>query len=146
MERIIDAGFHPHFGARALKRAIEQQLVQPVAASLTGVKPELPAVISIYPHVNGVRAMVQPLDSVAQSEQAFFSELEPAEQLARAEKFYKRAAHEVEALRVTSSSSRGVSREQVFYYSLKEQLRQFSELLTTARQTAASQRAMFLNP
>ena len=57
MERIVDAGYHPHFGARALKRAIERQLVQPVAASLADVKPELPAVISVYPHPDGVRGV-----------------------------------------------------------------------------------------
>ena len=64
MERIVDAGYHPQFGARALKRAIEQQLVHPVAASLAGVKPELPAVIGVYPHSDGVTACVQPLESV----------------------------------------------------------------------------------
>ena len=64
MERIVDAGYHPQFGARALKRAIERQLVQPVAASLAGVKPELPAVISVYPHAEGVTRRVQPLESV----------------------------------------------------------------------------------
>jgi ATP-dependent Clp protease ATP-binding subunit ClpC len=146
MERIIDAGYHPHFGARALKRAIEQQLVQPVAASLAGVKPELPAVISIYPHVDGVRAMVQPLESVAPSDQAFFAELEPAEQLTRVEKFLERAESDVEALRPTSVGGRGLTPEQVFYYSAKEQVRQLAESLRSVRQSTLSQRIVPRQP
>jgi ATP-dependent Clp protease ATP-binding subunit ClpC len=146
MQRIVDAGYHPHFGARALKRAIERQLVQPVAASLAGVAPELPSVISIYPHVDGVRAIVHPLQSAALSDQPFFAELEPAEQLARAEQFLQRADDEVEGLRGTSSGGRGVSPEQVYYYSLKEQLHQFGQLLKAARHTLASQRAAQVKP
>ena len=134
MERIVDAGYHPHFGARALKRAIEHQLVQPVAASLAGVKPELPAVISIYPQAEGVRSIVHPLESVTASDQAFFAELDASEQLARADRFIEHAEDELESLRA-SSSERGVSPQQVFYYSVKEQLHEIQELAAQARQS-----------
>ncbi len=138
MERIVDAGYHIHFGARALKRAIERQLVQPVAASLAGVKPELPATISIYPHVAGVQAVVRPLESVAPSNQGVFAELEPGEQLAAAEHFLERATAQLEHLRATPTSGSNVSAEQVFYYSSKEHCRQIDQLLKTARHIWAS--------
>jgi len=48
MELIVDAGYHPHLGARALKRAIERQLVQPVAARLAVMQPQTPVIIRIY--------------------------------------------------------------------------------------------------
>ncbi len=47
MERIVDMGFHPQLGARALKRSIEQAVSAPVSARLTEMKPHAPTVISI---------------------------------------------------------------------------------------------------
>jgi ATP-dependent Clp protease ATP-binding subunit ClpA len=46
-ESIIDAGFDPQLGARALKRMLERQLTQPVATRLAILKPEAPTLISV---------------------------------------------------------------------------------------------------
>ena len=129
MESIVDAGYHPQFGARALKRAIEQQLMHPVAATLSGVKPELPAVISVYPAPDGVTAAVQPLNSVAANNCHAFDDLEPNEKVRRVVAFLDRAEDELEEQRPTSSGSgRGLSAEQIRYYALKEQLQQLREM------------------
>ena len=128
MERIVDAGYHPQFGARALKRAIERQLVQPVAASLAGVKPELPAVIRVYPHAAGITASVRPLESVPQVDNRRFAELEPSDQLNRVRRFIERMEDELEAARPSSSGSSGISPEQIRYYALKEQLHRLGEM------------------
>jgi len=61
MERVVDQGYHPTLGARALKRAIERQLAQPVAAHLAGWRPDVPTVISLYPAGPGIAVHVQPL-------------------------------------------------------------------------------------
>ena len=47
MEKIVDLGFHPHLGARALKRSIESSISAPVSARLTEMKPHAPTVIAI---------------------------------------------------------------------------------------------------
>ena len=39
-ERVIDAGFHPQLGARALKRTMEEKIVGPVARRLAALPPE----------------------------------------------------------------------------------------------------------
>jgi ATP-dependent Clp protease ATP-binding subunit ClpC len=39
-ERVIDAGFHPHLGARALKRTVEEKIAGPVARRLAALPPE----------------------------------------------------------------------------------------------------------
>lgn len=39
-ERVIDAGFHPQLGARALKRTVEEKIVGPVARRLSALPPE----------------------------------------------------------------------------------------------------------
>jgi ATP-dependent Clp protease ATP-binding subunit ClpA len=38
-EQVIDAGFHPQLGARALKRTVEDKIVAPVARRLAGLPP-----------------------------------------------------------------------------------------------------------
>ncbi len=47
MQKIIDEGYHPELGARALKRAIEKNLTAPVAASLAALKATVPTMIKI---------------------------------------------------------------------------------------------------
>jgi ATP-dependent Clp protease ATP-binding subunit ClpC len=128
MERIVDAGYHPQFGARALKRAIEQQLMHPVAASLSGVKPELPAVVSVYPAAEGVLACVQPLESAQINDTRHFDNASIDEKLARIGQFLDRCEAELESAKPASSSGRGLSPEQIRYYALKEQLHQLREL------------------
>ncbi|MBI3653743.1 MAG: ATP-dependent Clp protease ATP-binding subunit [Acidobacteria bacterium] len=48
MAAIIDMGYHPQLGARALKRMLERQLTQPVAARLATLKPDAPTVIKVF--------------------------------------------------------------------------------------------------
>jgi ATP-dependent Clp protease ATP-binding subunit ClpC len=47
LERIVDEGYHPELGARALKRAIEKNLTHPVAARLSALKTTVPTIIKI---------------------------------------------------------------------------------------------------
>jgi ATP-dependent Clp protease ATP-binding subunit ClpA len=48
LDRIIDEGFDPILGARALKRALERQLAQPVAVRLAAGLPEGLTVIHVF--------------------------------------------------------------------------------------------------
>ncbi len=69
MRRIVDEGYHPQLGARALKRAIEKQLTQPIATHLTAASPTAPAVIDVYRGPEGVLAAVnvlKPVDPVVE--------------------------------------------------------------------------------
>jgi ATP-dependent Clp protease ATP-binding subunit ClpA len=61
MTRIVDQGYHPQLGARALKRAIERQLTGPIAARLAAMTPDAPTVVSIYPSGDEITPHVQPL-------------------------------------------------------------------------------------
>lgn len=47
LEKIVDEGYNPQLGARALKRAIEKNLVQPVAARLSAIETNAPTIIKI---------------------------------------------------------------------------------------------------
>ena len=47
MEEIVEMGYHPQLGARALKRSVEKLISAPVSSRLTVMKPNAPTVISI---------------------------------------------------------------------------------------------------
>lgn len=47
VRKIIDEGYHPELGARALKRVIERNLIAPVAARLSALKSTAPTIIKI---------------------------------------------------------------------------------------------------
>jgi ATP-dependent Clp protease ATP-binding subunit ClpA len=64
MERIIDAGFDPELGARALKRSIERHLTQPVADQLSALRPESFTIVRIGCRQQGITAEVQGLEPV----------------------------------------------------------------------------------
>ncbi|MGE0434338.1 MAG: AAA family ATPase, partial [Planctomycetota bacterium] len=66
MEHIVDAGFHPALGARALKRAIERQLARPVADKVGATTPEQPMLLRVVPVADGgVTARVDTLEDAA---------------------------------------------------------------------------------
>ncbi len=61
MRRLVAEGHHPQLGARALKRVIEKQLAQPVAARLATMPPKTPAVITLHAGRDEIAVSVQPL-------------------------------------------------------------------------------------
>jgi ATP-dependent Clp protease ATP-binding subunit ClpA len=61
MEKIINQGYHPLLGARALKRAIEKQLTQPVAARLASLNANAPTIINLLPDGENISVEVQEL-------------------------------------------------------------------------------------
>jgi hypothetical protein len=71
MAKIVDQGYHPLLGARALKRAIERQLAQPVAARLATMKPDAPTIINISPQREDIAVYVQTLVEAAPLPMAF---------------------------------------------------------------------------
>lgn len=147
MEHIIDAGYHPQFGARALKRALEQQLVHPVAASLSGVKPELPAVINVLPQPHGVTARVHPLESVPPVDHGLVAELPAVEQLDRVERFVRRMRSEIEQARPEKTDdTTGIDAAQLRYYTLKEQLRTVSERVEHLAERFAARHSAPISP
>ncbi|MBS0660995.1 MAG: ATP-dependent Clp protease ATP-binding subunit [Verrucomicrobia bacterium] len=45
--QLVEVGFHPELGARALKRAVERHLVQPVATRLAALRPEQRCLVAV---------------------------------------------------------------------------------------------------
>ena len=59
---VVDQGYHPELGARAMKRAVEDHVVHPLAEQLTEIPKELPTVISLARRGKRLEAEVTALD------------------------------------------------------------------------------------
>lgn len=61
LERVIELGYHPQLGARALKRALEEQLVRRAAVDLAAIPPQTPVLLSLYASRDRLELRVQAL-------------------------------------------------------------------------------------
>ena len=117
----------PAVRRRALKRVIERQLVQPVAASLAGVKPEVPAVIDVLPQPQGIATYASPLESVPTVQR-----LAPGNSLLT--KNWRLPAAFVarrsgnRSGRPHDSAASGIGPAQIYFYAVKEQLLRVRQL------------------
>lgn len=126
LNRIIDEGYHPTLGARALKRAIERHLTQPVAAQLTPLASTAPTVIEVFPQPQGFGVHVQPLVQAERQSDVMdvIEQEDPAWILEGVEEFLLRAEEETIALRpVGDVSLEAIAPEHRRYFALNEQLR-----------------------
>jgi ATP-dependent Clp protease ATP-binding subunit ClpA len=64
LEWVVDQGYEPALGARALKRAVERQVTQPVAEQLAGLPPGAFTTVRVYPGRGGLAVQVRSLEQV----------------------------------------------------------------------------------
>jgi ATP-dependent Clp protease ATP-binding subunit ClpA len=126
LERVIDAGFHPKLGARALKRAIEKQLTQPLAVRLSAMAPAAPAVIDVLPGGAGVQINVQELIEAERHEGWSISGLldDPQSTIERIREFIARLEDEIAVMRPEGAISiDAIEPRHQRYFALTERLR-----------------------
>ncbi|MGH9765952.1 MAG: AAA family ATPase [Blastocatellia bacterium] len=126
LERVIDAGFHPKLGARALKRAIEKQLTQPLAVRLSAMSASAPAMIDVLPGGAGVQVNVRELIEAGRRERWSISDLldSPRSTLERIQEFIARLEAEIAVMRPEGAISLdAVEPRHQRYFALTERLR-----------------------
>ena len=64
LDLVVDRGYQPRLGARALKRMLERQLVQPVSARLSTLKPDVPVLVDVHGAREGIVVRVSALTEV----------------------------------------------------------------------------------
>ena len=94
MELVVDEGYHPQLGARALKRMIERRLIEPVSARLSTLKPEQPVAIDVHAARGGIAVRVSELTEVEPAAPRM-SPGEPEEALGRIEAALARVKDEI---------------------------------------------------
>ncbi|HKI33955.1 MAG TPA: AAA family ATPase [Gemmataceae bacterium] len=123
LERVIDQGYDPVLGARALKRAVERHLAQPVAEQLAELPPGAFTIVRVYPGPEALTVRVRPLEEATLC-QGRAPGLEDAEgMLRRIRSAVRRIEDEFAVLRPEGPLTLGqVSAEQYRYFVLREQI------------------------
>jgi ATP-dependent Clp protease ATP-binding subunit ClpA len=140
MERIVQRGYHPQLGARALKRAVERELTQPIADRLATMSPDAPTVVTIYPSGGeSVAPHTQALVNVAPMERSGVDVSDRDAVLTRAEEFL----NEVETRnaqagdgRVVRVSADALSAAHFRYFAIREQIGRIDAMIRQIDQAA----------
>ncbi len=122
MERLVEEGYHPQLGARALKRVIEQQLAQPVATCLASLPPGAPAVITAYAGPENIAVISRGLvnEDPLPKPAVFFRD--PEEIFSAVQRFLVRAEHAKNAMEPDVPVVAGkIFPEHHCYYAVSEQ-------------------------
>jgi ATP-dependent Clp protease ATP-binding subunit ClpA len=61
---LVEAGYHPQLGARALKRTLERQVTAPIAARLSATPADQPLIVFLKDHQGSIRVDVCTLTAV----------------------------------------------------------------------------------
>ncbi|HYH67941.1 MAG TPA: AAA family ATPase [Urbifossiella sp.] len=122
VERVIDAGYDPALGARAMKRAVERELTRPAAAALALLAPGKLTIVTVRAEAGGLAVDVNAPDwakGVRLPDPAA-----PAARAAAAREALDRIEARIAALRPAAGAVVGrVTAEQERYFALKEQAR-----------------------
>jgi len=142
MSLLIDKGYHPQLGARALKRVIERRIAQPLGARIAALAPGAPMMASLYPRGEEITTRIQPLLNAPRlARPALFSQDAPDDRTAEAmlaalERIETRLDAMAPETRVALDS---ISEEQRLYFALREQFKRVESLVHRQRERAQSQ-------
>lgn len=142
MERIVEAGFHPRLGARALKRAIERKLTQPVARRLAVLPAGSPGVIGVFAAGDELVVRVDPIVNAARIEQPVVDLSDGLDVLDRVEDAVARIEEELEAVLPEKRLMQGqMGDREWLYLSFREQAMRIRRLVQSLdRQITAKRR------
>jgi ATP-dependent Clp protease ATP-binding subunit ClpA len=138
LERIVDKGFDPKFGARALKRSIERHVTHAVAARLAEGLPDTFTHIHVYPAGRDIAVHVQGLEQVDPNAPApVLGDTEVV--LDRLKSFAERIANEFAPLRPKGAVSAD-TREHYAYFTIQEALAKLRRQMRMIRDAWEDQR------
>lgn len=68
LDRVARQGYHPALGARALKRALEREITQPLARAVARLKGHAPTLLTLAPGQDSLQVLERPLMNAAPAE------------------------------------------------------------------------------
>jgi hypothetical protein len=142
LDRAVEVGYSPTLGARALKRSLEQLLIQPAGRHLAALKPETLTQLHLYPAPEGIAVQVQALRDALPEPNCVAQSTLPAVKWAREAmgRFVHRVESTIAAYRPEGPVSAGrVTDRHRAYYLIQERCRrltQVADLLADVAQAA----------
>ena len=143
LERVIDAGYDPSLGARAMKRAVERELTRPAAAKLAALATDELTIVSIRATSESLTVDVRAPGWAAKLP---IVEAIPVEsRIAAARNALGRANEKIASLRTRDAIiSRRITPEQERYFALKELSGEIEEELDLLEEISESKQHLYL--
>jgi ATP-dependent Clp protease ATP-binding subunit ClpA len=131
LERVIEAGFDPTLGARAMKRAVERQLTQPAAARLAALPVDRFTIVNVFAATDAPNAAgasrsdlhvdIRALEMAAPVRSQVDDDVAPLDWLEKLDAILGRIKDDFARHRPTQAiSARRVTPEQERYFALRE--------------------------
>jgi len=139
LDRAIESGYSTTLGARALKRSLEQMLIQPAGRQLAAMPPKTLTRLHLYPMLNGIAVHVQALPDADPPAHCVAMAKTPSPQqvLNGLERFVVRIESAIAEYRPGGPISAGqVSEQQRTYFLLQERCRQLRDVLRRQKEIA----------
>jgi ATP-dependent Clp protease ATP-binding subunit ClpC len=147
MDWVIERGYHPVLGARAMKRAVEQELVQPLSRQLTSIAPGVPTVLQVARPAETIEVQAIALANAAPVAEAKRPDRidDPAELLDRVKQALDRLEEKFREHRPAMEFTAGAISPQQYHYlaceelldGARQELRRLREALKSPRRRAA---------
>jgi ATP-dependent Clp protease ATP-binding subunit ClpC len=137
---LVDAGYHPQLGARALKRVLERQVTVPIAAQLSATTPDQPLVIFLREQAAKIVVDVSPLTIVSEDAAPLIKLplSNSAKVLDHVEDVLDRIEHDAQDLtprgEILIGESRSDLRSQLQHLQFRDQMRRVERMLSRADQ------------
>ncbi|MCF6227087.1 MAG: AAA family ATPase [Planctomycetes bacterium] len=130
MTKMVDAGFHPELGARAIKRSIERWLTAPISAQLSTLATGTPTAIQVSADGDTVKTKLSAIEPAARHTHVpatvDLSDTEAV--IKRIDSILNHAEEQLDAMRPTGSISSNASLEQRNYFQTREQYDRLDKL------------------
>lgn len=144
---LVEAGYHPQLGARALKRVLERQVTVPIAAQLSATTPEQPLIIFLREKDGKIAVDVSALSIVGDNAAPLIKLplSNSAKVLDHIEDALDRIEKDMQGLtprgEILIGDSRSDVRLQLQNFQFREQMRRVERMLDRADQRRARQRS-----
>lgn len=129
LDRVIDAGFDPTLGARAMKRAVERQLTQPAAVRLAALPVDRFTIVNVFAAADApaggmtddLHVDIRALEMAAPVQRKSSVDLAPIDRLEQLDAVLGRIEDDFARTRPTGPiSARRVTAEQERYFALRD--------------------------
>ena len=141
IDHVVDLGYHPELGARAMKRALETQFTRRISRTLASTPVDQPTIVNVRFQNDELSVDTKPVEQAALTRPAEFS-LTAAQTVQRTERLLERVESQHLANRPPGEiSSDGISPELLKYFSLVEQRNRVEQNLDELKEAIKNEKS-----
>ena len=143
LDLLVEAGYHPQLGARALKRTLERQVTAPIAARLSATTPDEPLIIFLRARDGSIAVDVSNITIVDAAPLIRVPVLDAYQLIDRVEDALERVERDAQKLYPQGEiiiGDKAADTRQLQHFFVREQARRVARMLDRADERLARQR------